>query len=424
MQNTKHYNLRRFRRTVIAPAFFLIAFLLTLCGKDPSGPDEHGNDDIPNQLTSDDISIRPGKESVTFSWKSEDSLTFALYWSESPGVSKDDRSVTGIASPYTHRELEKKHTYYYRLAILDDSRTLFISEELEVTTLDNSVTERVSLYASGGDQKVVLFWSDLSEPVNAVVYWSKNSGFSRENCERITIHENPYNHCGLLNNITYYYRVALIRNGAEEDWSQQVEAYTHAASEIPAFPTNVKVQERNTMLTISWTPDGSATHYYVYWAKSSEVDKNCSREKCLSNVLHFSNLKNKTTYYLRVSAENSQGEGQMSEEVSGRPNTLEPPVLETEPGYYSVILSWDNVLKGASYMLTTRQIGSEGVDTFHNVQSPFAHDNLTVGGVKYSYSLSTINLDGISEPREARESPLGLDAPGRPYTSTKKYRYT
>ncbi len=421
LDGIRKYLIEIFRIFLILDAVSFI-LLLSLCGKE-SATGQTDPDDTLDLKDSVTLSAVPSTGSVTISWKSNDSLTYALYWSENPGVTTATTRIMNVTSPYTHAGLKSNSTYYYRLASIDDGTVIGLSDEMKVTTRQiNEVPKTVTLYASGGDKRVVLFWDNLAKPITCTIFWSKNSGFTPGNCEKITAHENPYVHANLLNDITYYYRIAVVdADGQESDWSEEVEAYTHATTEIPTFPTNVNVQERNTMLTLSWTPDGSATAYYIYWAKSSGVDKNCSREKSVTNVFHFSNLVNGTAYYLRISAENSEGEGQLSKEASGTPKLLEPPRLKAEPGYDAVVLTWPMVSNANSFNLTCRVADAAHPDTFENVRSPFTHENLDPD-VDYHYRMVAVNLDGASAPCTLTASPLGLTTPGRVTVDTTGYR--
>lgn len=409
--------------TVLITAVFLLLF----CGKgSPTGTDDPTNPDdtIPRGNGSLELHYGVSSSHISISWNDDDSLDYVLYWSEKPGVSTSDNAIRNVTSPYLHDGLESEKSYYYRVAIVEGSKVVELSDELKVTTFPVVQSHRnLMLYASGGDKKVVLFWEDFSDPVNCNVYWSHDSSFVKEEAKSITTHENPYVHTGLSNNTTYFYRVALVDDdGHEGELSVLARGYPHKLSGLPEFPTNVRIQERNTMLTVSWAPEASATSYYLYWATSPGVDKNCSREKCLDNYLHFANLENGTTYYIKVSAVNDEGEGQLSKETSGTPQTLKPPgEFEATPKYESIVLSWQSVSNALFYDLTFSSSGTGETETFTNVHSPFTHSNLSPEE-EYRYSIVSVNLDGRSSSRSVSASPAGLRQPGRPFSKNREYR--
>ncbi|MBN1758146.1 MAG: fibronectin type III domain-containing protein [Chitinispirillaceae bacterium] len=427
MTNSLGWNLRGLWRLVVIMTAMTAVLSLLLCSKgSPTGTDDPMNPDdtIPQGNGSLELHYGVSNSYISISWNDDDSLDYVLYWSEEPGVSTSDNAIRNVTSPYLHDGLESEKSYYYRVAIVEGSKVIELSDELKVTTFPVIQSHKIlMLYASGGDKKVVLFWEDFSDPVNCNVYWSHDSSFAKEEAKSITVHENPYVHTGLSNDTTYFYRVALVDDdGREGELSVLARGYPRKLSGLPEFPTNVRIQERNTMLTVSWAPEASATSYYLYWATSPGIDKNCSREKCLDNYLHFANLENGTTYFIRVSAANDEGEGQLSKETSGTPQTLKPPEqLEATPKYESIVLSWSSVSNALSYDLTCSSSGTDETETFTNVRSPFTHSNLSPKE-EYRYYIVSVNLDGRSSSRSVTASPVGLQQPGRPFRESREYR--
>jgi hypothetical protein len=89
----------------------------------------------------------------------------------------------------------------------------------------------------------------------------------------------------------------------------------------PSAPINVTATAGDGRVTISWDSVTGATSYNIYWATYSGVSKT-SYEGVLSDATNrytHTGLTNGTTYYYVVTAENSYGESEESDEVTATP---------------------------------------------------------------------------------------------------------
>ena len=73
-------------------------------------------------------------------------------------------------------------------------------------------------------EKVTITWSDVPGALSYNIYWSTNSGVSKETGTKIENVSSPYIHLGLTNNITYYYVVTAVTKYGEGLESDEVSA--------------------------------------------------------------------------------------------------------------------------------------------------------------------------------------------------------
>lgn len=89
---------------------------------------------------------------------------------------------------------------------------------------------------------------------------------------------------------------------------------------VPSAPWGVKAAGAEGRITISWTPDPSATSHNIYWSTSPGVTPLTGTKIAVStaNYVH-TGLSDATTYYYVVTAVNSAGESTPSVSVSATP---------------------------------------------------------------------------------------------------------
>jgi len=130
-----------------------------------------------------------------------------------------------------------------------------------------------------------------------------------------------YTHTGLTNGTTYYYVVTAINDYGESDESSEVSATPSAAGTAPSVPTNVAATAGDEQVLTSWDSVSDATSYNIYWSTSSGVTIGTGTK--ISNVTSpytHTGRTNGATYYYVVTAVNSYGESDESNEVSAIPS--------------------------------------------------------------------------------------------------------
>ena len=177
---------------------------------------------------------------------------------------------------------------------------------------------------------------------------------------------------------------------------------------VPGAPTLTGASAGNGSVTLSWSApasDGGAsvTNYEIYRGTTSGGEVKVAET---GNVLSYpdTGLTNGTTYYYKVSAKNSVGEGALSNERSATPQTAAtapsaPTLLSATPGNGQVSLSWSAPTSNGGSAVTNYTIlrgGSSSGETFlvtvGNVTS-YIDAGLT-NGATYFYEVEAMNAVG------------------------------
>lgn len=122
--------------------FFIVsAFIMIGCGG--GGSSEY--EDIPTSIPSvpTNISATAGDRENTISWDaSSDALTYNIYWSTQPGVTKENGTkVAWGSTTYVHYELTNGTTYYYVVTASNNIGESDESEEVSATPSSTQGTE-------------------------------------------------------------------------------------------------------------------------------------------------------------------------------------------------------------------------------------------------------------------------------------------
>jgi len=119
----------------------------------------------------------------------------------------------------------------------------------------------------------------------------------------------------LIKSTTYYYSVSAVGTSGESSQSVQVSVTTLSSSSI-ASPTGLTATPTSSsQINLSWTPVSGATSYKIYSSQSSAGMYTLLGTSSVPSYTS-SALVQKTTYYYKVSAVNSSGEGPQSALVS------------------------------------------------------------------------------------------------------------
>ena len=194
-----------------------------------------------------------------------------------------------------------------------------------------------------------------------------------------------------------------IYNRALSESEIQVLYNEHAA---PSSPTNVSATAGDEEVTISWDSVSGTTSYNIYWDYSSGVSKD-TYERKIGGITETSythtGLSNGTTYYYVVTAENSYGESDESDEVSATPSAVNtPPTADiTNPSNNSTYNQGntisltgtgedteDGTLTGSSLVWTSSIDGEIGTGT------SFTRNDLSVG--IHTITLNATDNDGAT----------------------------
>jgi YVTN family beta-propeller protein len=210
-------------------------------------------------------------------------------------------------------------------------------------------TEPRNPAATGRDGQVTLTWEapslSGSDPItNYRIYRGTTAG--SESLWATVGNMPSYSDSTVTNGQTYYYQVTAVSSAGEGLKSTEVSAMPQG---VPSAPQGLTATSGDKQVTLSWQAPASnggaaVTRYTLYRSSTSGAE---ARLVILPDVLTYtdSGLTNGQTYYYRVTANNSVGEGLKSLEAFttlGVPPTAPsaPQALVATGGHDQVRLSW------------------------------------------------------------------------------------
>jgi hypothetical protein len=319
------------------------------------------------------LGITSTSSQTTVSWtkmsaKATGTLTYNLYWSTSPGVTKKTgNKVANVVSPYIHTGLTNDVMYYYVVTEVIASKEGPESHEIAatpkallpltpygitVTPANASVQLKIDRTGAAATTRFNLYWSTSAAMLNpAKIVNAFGTGTT-------------FLHSALTNGATYYYAVAAEGPDGESPLSKTVAAtpladsaaLNYQAGVTPASiaaPISITAAAANQLVNLSWnlpakqlptTYDPAATPtqtpvisaFTLYWATSfiSDISKANKiripvgvKPKLPMTFVHNTSLANNTPYYYSVtSVADTDANGNLLLTSDGIPLTFESPV--------------------------------------------------------------------------------------------------
>ncbi len=345
-----------------------------------------------------------GDGSVTLSWDPVAGATsYNIYCNTTGGVTTADTSIAGVTSPYTRTGLTNGTTYY--CIVTSVSSVGESAPSAEVSATPSKAPTNVK--ATAGDSQVTLTWDPVTGATSYNLYCNTTGGVTKADTS-ITGVTSPYTRTGLTNGTTYYCIVTATNANGESAPSVEVSA-TPFVSVGPGTPVNVTVTTGDTQVTIAWDAVAGATSYNIYCNTTGNPD-NTSPKVIVTNPTYTrTNLTNGTTYYCVVSAVDSTGESNLSNQVSVAPMGS-PTGVAAMSGNNQAIISW-NAVPGATayniYYAINNPGGASAGTKIVSVSSPYNHTGLT-NGTPYYYVVEPANNGGGSTvSAEVSTTPIG-----------------
>jgi fibronectin type 3 domain-containing protein len=286
-------------------------------------------------------SATPGNGQAVLAWTAPSnggaSITGYKVYRGSASGGETLLTTLGIVLAYTDTSLTNGQTYYYKVSAVNSLGEGLQSNERSATPGSVPLAPTLST-ATPSPGQVVLVWSAPSsnggsQITNYRVYRGTSSG--GETLLTTLGNVLTYTNTGLTNGQAYYYKVTATNSIGEGAQSNELSALPVS---VPSAPTLTSSTPGNAQMTLAWTVPssngGSAiTNYKVYRGSTSGGETILTT---LGNVLTYtdSSLTNGQTYYYKVSAVSTVGEGPRSNEGSGTPNTgvISPSVIITVSG--------------------------------------------------------------------------------------------
>ncbi|MDE2001466.1 MAG: fibronectin type III domain-containing protein [Patescibacteria group bacterium] len=206
---------------------------------------------------------------------------------------------------------------YYYYDYCSSSMALYCFEQV---TTPGAPT---SLAATAGSQQVSLSWAAPNDNggsgiTNYKIYRGTSSG--TESLLTTIGNLTSYTDTGLTNGTTYYYKVSAVNLVGEGSLSGEVSA--SLAVSVPNAPSALAGVSGDQQIALSWqapanTGGAPITNYKIYRGTSSGSETLLTTTGN-STTYTDTGLNNATTYYYKVSAVNSVGEGALSNEASAK----------------------------------------------------------------------------------------------------------
>ncbi len=257
------------------------------------------------------------------------------------------------------------------------------------------------LRASAGNGYVQLSWSaptsDGGAPITAYNIYRGTSSGAESYIAQVSGSTLTYNDTSVSNGVTYYYYITAVNSAGEGDKSDEVSATPRSAQTVPSPPQSIGFTTGNGYVNITWkVPDDGGspiTEYKIY--------RNGSFFAMVPAVQQWFNdtsVVNGVTYSYYVTAVNSVGESNSSEEIKatppGKPDA--PANLHVRRGNMFVNITWNEESWECVNEFKVYRNGSiyaivPGTQRWFN-------DTAVINGITYSYYLVAVNPAGESEP--------------------------
>jgi len=299
----------------------------------------------------------------------------------------------------------------------------------------SSSPQGLSTKAASGS--VALSWTTpLSDGGAAItgynIYRGTSAGGEAATPVATNVAATAYSDNGLVNGVTYYYKVTAVNSAGESAPSTEASATPQVVTATPpSAPQTLAASAGNGTATLNWlaptsTGGSPITGYNVYRgiAPGAEVSTPIA-----SNVtaLTFTDntVSNGTTYYYKVAAVNAVGVSPMSNEVTAAPAATVPgaPTGLIASGSSGVVtLSWTAPNSDGGAGITGYNV-YRGTTTGGEATTPVATgiavanftDSGLTNGTTYFYRVAAVNSVGTSAPsNEASATPQPAIAPPTP----------
>jgi len=178
-----------------------------------------------------------GEESVTLNW---DVVANVKRYYIAYGTTSDceESLETTTTNSITITNLDGNTTYYFVIFAIDNNSCI-TNESNCISAIPSykALNAPSNITATSGDESVLISWPQVKGASSYKLYCSTSSGVSTSStC--ITGVTSTYTHSGLTNGTTYYYRVSAVKETAESDLSDEVNA---TPSELSADTSTVTI---------------------------------------------------------------------------------------------------------------------------------------------------------------------------------------
>ncbi|NBI31136.1 hypothetical protein ERL59_19570 [Chengkuizengella sp. YPA3-1-1] len=297
-------------------------------------------------------------------------------------------------------------TYYYMVSAVNDVGESENSNEVSILTIPNAPS---GFTAISGSSEVQLSWDDS---IGAESYNIKRSTSVGGPYTIIVndITKTSYTDTTVENGTTYYYVVSAVNSSGESENTNEVSVLT-----IPNAPSGFMAILGSSEVQLRWDASISAESYNIKRSTSVGGPYTIIVNDITKTSYTDTTVENGTTYYYVVSAVNSSGESENTNEVSATPvlaipNT--PTGFKAISGNQQVQLNWDESNGADSYTIKrAEESGGLYTTIASGIMTATYTDINVVNLTTYHYVVSAVNELGESE-NSIEVSAIPVDSTG------------
>jgi len=323
---------------------------------------------------------------INITWSSVPNATgYNIYRSASPSGSYTQIGTSSSVS-YTNTGLSSGTTYYYKVSAYNSGGESPQSSYVDVTTRPSMPTGVSANINSAGDINIT--WSSVPNATGYNIYRSTTSSGTYTKIG--TSPTTSYIDYNVAAGTTYYYKVSAYNGGGEGPQSNYDDMTTR-----PNTPTNVTATSNSeTSINITWSSVQNVTGYYIYRSTSpsgSYVQIGTSSSASYTNT----GLSSGTTYYYKISAYNSGGEGPQSNSAQASTRLSTPTMSSATGSTTGITVYWYSVSNAAGYNVYRSTSSSGSFTLISSVSNSTSYTDTNVAsGTYYYYKVSAYNNNG------------------------------
>ncbi len=342
----------------------------------------------PTGLTSSSITT----SSVTVSWNSSaDATSYNLQRdtntsftgpTTTTGIVTTSSSVTGLSSGTN---------YYFRVSAVNSVGTSTYSSYITVLTLPAAPTISSSSISTSG---ATISWSAITGASSYTLQRSSSSSFTTIDSSLSGIVGTSTSVSGLSSGTTYYYRLYAVNSTGLSSASNTVTLLT-----LPSTTTISTTSITSSGFTLNWTSvTGASSYIYQRSTDASFTTIDASLSGLSGTSTSITGLSSGTTYYYRMYAVNSSGQGSASNSLTVLTLPSAPTIASSSITATTATISWSAITGASSY--TLQRSSSSSFTTIDVSLSGISGTSTSVTGLTanstYYYRLYAVNTTGQS----------------------------
>lgn len=253
----------------------------------------------------------------------------------------------------------------------------------------------------------------ISQDTRVNIKWNKVDNADSYKIKRSTSPSGPYTviqedvvdlqytDTGVINGTEYYYVVSAVNKGGESNNS--LEASVIPSAKLPQAPTELTAKSQQNGINLSWNPIYNANSYTIKRSQTAGGPYETILENTTDTSFSDSGLTFGTTYYYVITANNTIGISNNSEEVQSTPGQVLPekPInIITKVKENNVYLTWDTANNAVSYNVMRSEAEDGTYNIMENVKGISYKDVTAESDKTYFYKIIAVNEQGESETSE------------------------